>query len=128
MKVGMSYSRCVLDLVKGTVSLDDVLVIRSSTDFDPVDDEHWQSIWRGYCRPGRAWHDCKDQEDEFRRVSLDLWHLGKLHQPRRHGVYPNHSRDHWYELAPGEEEIKQRPAAVQDAWNHFQTLWKLSKD
>jgi hypothetical protein len=38
MKTGLSYSRCVRDIVDGKVDIDDVLVLISRTDFDPRDD------------------------------------------------------------------------------------------
>ena len=48
MKIGLSYSRCVRDIVDGKVSIDDVLVLITRTDFDPHDDEQWSGIWEGY--------------------------------------------------------------------------------
>ena len=51
MKVGLSYSRCVRDIIDGVVDYDDVLVIISRTNFDPHNDEEWQSIWEGYNGP-----------------------------------------------------------------------------
>ena len=47
MKIGLSYSRCVRDIVDGTVDIDDVLVLITRTDFDPRDDTQWQGIWKG---------------------------------------------------------------------------------
>ena len=38
MKIGLSYSRCVRDIVEGKVDIADVLVIIARTDFDPRDD------------------------------------------------------------------------------------------
>jgi hypothetical protein len=48
MKIGLSYSRCVRDIVDGVVDIDDVLVIIARTDFDPHNDEQWGNIWEGY--------------------------------------------------------------------------------
>ena len=45
MKIGLSYSRCVRDIVDGTVDIDDVLVLITRTDFDPHNDDQWSSIW-----------------------------------------------------------------------------------
>ena len=39
MKIGLSYSRCVRDIVDGVVSIDDVLIVISRTDFDPHDND-----------------------------------------------------------------------------------------
>ena len=35
MKIGLSYSRCVRDIVDGVVDIDDVLIIIARTNFDP---------------------------------------------------------------------------------------------
>jgi hypothetical protein len=48
MKIGLSYSRCVRDIVDGKVDVKDVLVIVASTNFDPCDDKQWAGIWSGY--------------------------------------------------------------------------------
>ena len=48
MKIGLSYSRCVRDIVDGVVSIDDVLIVISRTDFDPRNADEWQGIWIGY--------------------------------------------------------------------------------
>ena len=48
MKIGLSYSRCVRDIVDGRVDIDDVLVIIARTDFDPNDDTQWSGIWDDY--------------------------------------------------------------------------------
>ena len=51
MKIGLSYSRCVRDIVDGTVDIEDVLLIVARTDFDPHDDQQWSDIWAGYHDP-----------------------------------------------------------------------------
>ena len=61
MKIGLSYSRCVRDIVDGTVDPRDVLVIVSRTDFDPNIESEWKEIWAGYTRgqgfSAREWSD-----------------------------------------------------------------------
>ena len=41
MLIGLSYSRCVLDIVEERVDVDDVLVIIARTDFDPRNNDQW---------------------------------------------------------------------------------------
>jgi len=48
MKIGLSYSRCMRDIVDGTVDIEDVLLVIARTDFDPHDDDQWKGIWIGY--------------------------------------------------------------------------------
>ena len=128
MKVGTSFSRCMRDLMDGTVSLEDVLVICTSTDFDPNNDQHWDDIWNGYSGYRREWSSYQGQSDAFRDMALSLWHDGRLHQPRRFGAWRTRADEYWYDLVPTQSAILDRPPAVQEAWNHFRMLSKLTKD
>jgi len=127
MKIGLSYSRCVRDIVQGRVDIDDVLVLISRTDFDPHDDEQWSGIWNGY-RYGLnpEWWDCGDRdEDHYRQVSRDLWDSGRLHQPRKFGYKPRRHSYHWLEAVLPSEELDANPT-VKDAWEKFQMVAGLT--
>lgn len=134
MKIGLSYSRCVRDIVEGTVDINDVLVIVARTDFDPNNDEQWQGIWAGYCQGSifnvnMEWggYDYKnpEHEDQFRSVSIELWNQGKFHQPRKFGAYPRRLPYYWLDTFAPEEEVAKNPAA-QKAWNNYKLLAGLS--
>jgi hypothetical protein len=130
MKIGLSYSRCVRDIVDGVVDIDDVLVIISRTDFDPHDNEQWQGIWQGYHqRSGWSnpeWgHYAEEDEDRFRSVSIELWETGKLHQPRKFGAHPSRRPEIWLEAVLPSSELKKNPAA-KTAWDKFQTIASLT--
>jgi hypothetical protein len=130
MKIGLSYSRCVRDIVDGKVSIDDVLVIISRTDFDPNNAEQWQDIWQGYHQRG-GWsnpewgHYAEEDEDRFRSVSIELWETGKLHQPRKFGAHPQRRPEIWLEAVLPSSELKKNPAA-KIAWDKFQTVAGLT--
>jgi hypothetical protein len=137
MKIGLSYSRCVRDIVDGTVDINDVLVIIARTDFNPHDDEQWQSIWQGYAGGSDAslmrgyfgganpeWAGY-DDEDLFRSVSIELWESGKLHQPRKFGAHPKRRPEIWLEAVLPSEELEKNPAAKL-AWDKFQTVAGLT--
>jgi len=127
MKIGLSYSRCVRDIVQGRVDIDDVLVLISRTDFDPHNDEQWSDIWKGY-RYGLypEWWDCGDRdEDHYRQVSRDLWDSGRLHQPRKFGYKPRRHSYHWLEAVLPSEELDANPT-VKDAWEKFQMVAGLT--
>jgi len=130
MKIGLSYSRCVRDIVDGVVDIDDVLVIIARTDFDPRVDEQWNSIWVGYhnryglSNPEWANYPEEDQ-DRFRDVSIELWETGKLHQPRQFGFQPSRRPEIWLETVLPDSEMLNRPA-VKDAWDQFQTIAGLT--
>lgn len=134
MKIGLSYSRCVRDIVDGTVDIADVLLIIARTDFDPHDDEQWKGIWEGYgggqtfgspfSSPEWIDHPAED-EDRFRSVSMMLYDDGKLHQPRQFGAHPRRMPYYWLETALPDNELDRFPA-VKLAWDQFQTVAGLA--
>ncbi len=130
MKIGLSYSRCVLDIVEGRVDMADVLVIIARTDFDPRDDAQWSGIWAGY-RGGNfantraEWGSSDHTEQEFRDVSIELWETGRLHQPRKFGWNPGRRAEFWLEAVLPPSELERNPAA-RDAWERFQVIAGLS--
>ena len=137
MKIGLSYSRCVRDIVDGKVSIDDVLVLITRTDFDPHDDTQWSDIWIGYgggtnngytrgffSGSNPEWAGYHD-EDQFRSVSIELWESGKLHQPRKFGAHPSRRPEIWLEAVLPNSELDNNPAA-KAAWDKFQTIASLT--
>jgi hypothetical protein len=134
MKIGLSYSRCVRDIVDGTIDIDDVLLIVARTDFDPHNNEQWSSIWEAYVGGSNPeWADYSaNDEDKFRSVSIELWETGKLHQPRKFGAHPRRMPYYWLETGLPDNELDRFPA-VKLAWEQFQTIAglagvKLNKD
>lgn len=134
MKIGLSYSRCVRDIVDGRVDIEDVLVLITRTDFDPHDDAQWKDIWTGYGGgqtfgspfSSPEWMDYPaEDEDRFRSVSIELWETGKLHQPRKFGARPQRRSEIWLETVLPDSEMETRPA-VKDAWDKFQTIAGLT--
>lgn len=139
MKIGLSFSRCVLDIVEGKVDISDVLVIVARTDFDPRDDSQWANIWQGYgggtmnksmrglfSNSNPEWSGYKDEDEEqFRSVSIELWESGKFHQPRQFGAYPRRMPYYWLETVLPNDELEKNPAA-KSAWEKFQTIAGLS--
>jgi len=132
MKIGLSYSRCVLDIVEGRVAIEDVLVLITRTDFDPRDDGQWGEIWDGYTLGGMSnteWghydFHSKDDEDKFRSVSCMLYEDGKIHQPRQFGAHPRRRPEIWLEAVLPNSELEANPSA-KIAWEKFQTVAALS--
>jgi hypothetical protein len=126
MKIGLSYSRCVRDIVDGKVDIDDVLVIVARTDFDPRDADQWAGIWHGYhgasfmTNPEWAGYPDED-EDRFRSVTIELWESGKLHQPRKFGAHPRRLPYYWVETFLPDDELENHPAAKK-AFEKFQLV------
>ena len=131
MKIGLSYSRCIRDIVDGKVDIRDVLVIIARTKFDPHNDEQWQGIWEGYRESyglsNPEWINYPpEDEDRFRSVSIELWESGKFHQPREFGARAPRMPYYWLEASIPAEEMESNPA-VKRAWEQFQIVAGLSK-
>lgn len=132
MRVGLSFSRCVLDIVEKQIDINDVLVVISRTDFDPHDDTQWAGVWKGYTgyhglsNPEWEFHaDRPGAEDEFRSVAIELWESGKFHQPRKFGAHLPRRPEFWLETCLPSSELYRNPAAKK-AWDNFQTIAGLT--
>jgi hypothetical protein len=132
MKVGLSYSRCIRDIIDGKVDINDVLVIITRTDFDPNNDEQWGNIWNGYGggrSAGSIWSNPEwagyHDEARFRQVTMDLYNSGRMHQPRKFGAHPARRPEIWLETVLPSSELERNPVA-KAAWDKFQTVAGLT--
>jgi hypothetical protein len=126
MKIGLSLSRCVRDIVECRVDVNDVLILITRTDFDPTVPEQWDSIWDGYTSYNSynpEWYNL--EHDAVYAVVLDLWNTGRIHQPRKFGYNPPRRQEFWLETVLPDSELASRPA-VKEAWDQFQTLAGLT--
>ena len=131
MKVGLSLSRCMRDIVEARVDYDDVLVIIARTDFDPHDDAHWSQIWDGYRYGGMSnpeWADAEptatDEEASaiYRNVAIRLYDGGKFHQPRQFGAHPRRMPYYWLDCVVPQDEMN---PAQQKAWDNYKLITDL---
>ena len=130
MKIGLSYSRCVRDIIDGKVDLEDVLLIISRTDFNPNVDTEWDGIWSGYHGyspwSNPEWVNYEDEDEEkFCKISIELYASGRLHQPRQFGAHPKRLPYYWLEASLPAEELESNPS-VKRAWEQFQIVAGLS--
>jgi hypothetical protein len=126
MKIGYSLSRCVKDIVEGRVDPEDVTVLITRTHFDPTLDDQWYEIWHGYAYEQRGpWTGLRHREDEIRAVICQLWHDGKIHQPRKFGAHLPNAHHHWREVVLVDEELEKNPMA-KNAWEQFKMIAGLS--
>lgn len=128
MKVGLSLSRCMRDILEEKVDIYDVLVVVARTDVDPYNDAHWKAIWDGYLYGGYSnpeWAGLEDREAAMRDILIALHESGKLHQPRKFGAHPARLPYYWLDTFAPEEEIAKNPAA-QKAWDNYKLIAGLS--
>ncbi len=123
MKIGLSLSRCVRDIVEGRVDIHDVLVLITRTDFDPTVEEQWKSIWLGYTQMRPEWDGLA--EDDVKSAVIELWETGRIHQPRKFGAYPRRRPEFWLETVLPDSELEHNPAA-KEAWDRFQVISGLT--
>lgn len=126
MKIGLSFSRCLRDIFEGKVEKNDVLVIISRTDLDPNNDNHWNAIWEGYTVGGLShpeWAAYKDEYVAFRKMAIELYNEGKLHQPRQFGAHPQRLSYYWLNCIVPEQEHN---PAQQKAWDNYKLITGLS--
>lgn len=127
MKIGLSLSRCVLDIFLKNVDFYDIIVVTTGTKFDPTIDKHWCNIWRGYSTYSGVWGPYSDEELKFKGIVLDLHYAGKLHQPRNFGGHPYREPlgRAWYDVMPTIDDIEQNPTLAA-SWQQFKTLAALT--
>jgi len=128
MKIGLSLSRCMRDILEERVDIHDVLVIIARTDIDPHDAEHWAQIWQSYLYGGLShaeWAGLEDREIAMRDILVSLFESGKLHQPRQFGAHPRRLPYHWLDALPPNTEIDKNPA-MKKAWDNFNMIAGLS--
>jgi len=126
VKVGLSLSRCVRDVVEARVLYEDILCIIARTDIDPHNDDHWNAIWEGYNYGGLSNPELANNtegEEVYRNVVKQLYDGGKIHQPRQFGAHPARMRNYWLDcVVPLEEHTP----AQQKAWDNYQLITGLS--
>ena len=126
MKVGLSLSRCVRDIVEARVLYEDILCIIARTDFDPHNDTQWNQIWDGYNYGGLSnpeWADNTEGEDVYRNVVIQLYDGGKVHQPRQFGAHAARMRYYWLECIVPQDEMN---PAQQKAWDNYKLITDLA--
>jgi hypothetical protein len=126
MKVGLSLSRCMRDILEERVDIDDVLVIVARTDINPHNDNHWGQIWEGYLYGGLSspeWTGLEDRQKAMHDLAIELYDKGKLHQPRQFKAHPQRMPYYWLECFVPPEEMS---PAQQKAWDHYKLITELS--
>ncbi len=115
MKIGLSFGRCIRDIVKGEVDINDVVVIVART---RMEDE--QSMYDVLAQYG--WDTLRGLDmEECKVVAKALRDGGKLHQPRLMGAWPGNVPDGyvWMDIVPTAKDMS---PGVKDAWDTYRML------
>ena len=120
-KIGFSASRCVRDIVEGVVNIRDVVMITTGTDCPTL--ESWVKVMGAYATLP-IWDDrslAGLDAEKVRKVAEELWHQGKVHQPRTYGGYRTRSQWVWMDLVHTKEDRDANPVLAQ-AWERAQVI------
>ena len=127
MKIGLSLSRCMRDILEERVDINDVLVIVARTDVDPHNDSHWRQIWEGYLYGGLShpeWAGLEDRQKAMHDLLVELYDSGKIHQPRQFKrAHPQRMPYYWLECFVPQDEMN---PAQQKAWDNYKLITGLS--
>jgi hypothetical protein len=99
MKVGFRLGKCVLDIVNGTVPINDVMVIIANSRINPNNEQHWNSTWNNYKNKSKQW-DNGIHEEVYKHTVKRLFELGKIHQPNLYGKNIHSMSEAWLDIVP----------------------------
>jgi len=136
--IGTSLGRCLLSLMRGEVSEDEVMFIVTRTDCP--DYERYINVVDAYHAQGNPYASDPSQYElndypleKVRDLAALLWHSGKIHQPRtfvgnvggrpyRHPV--GYRNGIWMQVVPTNQNTN--PSVV-EAWEKYKMLDELTK-
>lgn len=123
MKIGLSFGRCIRDLVEGTVKYDDVLFIAARTRMkckEDVPDIIKEYMYEPTYLQGLDYDACV-------QMGIKLYESGKMHQYRLFDNYGTTMRNIpinivWMDLFP--TELNDSPV-VKTAWEEYRSVLAL---
>jgi hypothetical protein len=120
VKVGFSFGRCIRDIVKGLVDINDVVVIIAGTQLE--NERHVELCIKSYMTR-RDYLEGLDYE-ECLSVANKLVNTGRVHQPRNSNVYRGAVNNDcvWADLFPTQLTNNDM---VNEAWNSYRALLNL---
>jgi len=135
MYVGTSLGGCLLSLMNGEVSEDEVMVIITRT--DAPDYDRYIGVVKTYHAQGNPYarnperYELDDYKlDNLIDLATRLWNSGKIHQPRSFmgdslGTHPFRNGDKlWFQVVPTNEN---NTPAVVDAYEKYKMLDVLTR-
>ena len=117
MKIGFSLGRCIRDIVKGDVSIDDVAFVIAATSITAR--EQLDNVVLMYETEPRYLQGL--DHNECLAVAQQLWDTNRLLQPRRQGLHRHAQPENsvWVDMFP--TELSQNES-VKNAWNAYRFM------
>jgi hypothetical protein len=117
MKIGFSLGRCIRDIVKKEVALDDVAFVIAATNIH--EEEQLAQVVDSYLY--RDDYLYMLDQSECQRVALELWNSNRILQPRRQGMHRHKQPENsvWVDMFPTELSNND---AVKKAWDGYRFM------
>ena len=118
MKIGFSLGRCVRDIVKESVDIDDVAFIIAATAIH--DEPQLANVIEQYMYRNDDYLYGLDK-DRCQAVALDLWATNKILQPRRQGMHRHRQPENavWVDMFP---TVNSDNESVKTAWDAYRFM------
>jgi hypothetical protein len=123
MKIGFSLGRCIRDIVKGEVALDDVAFIIAATNIH--EQEQLAQVVDSYLY--RDDYLYMLDEAECQRVALELWNTNRILQPRRQGMHRHKQPENsvWVDMFP---TVNSDSETVKKAWDAYRFMLHMTEN
>ena len=123
MKIGFSLGRCIRDIVKNEVALDDVAFIIAATNIH--EEEQLAQVVDSYLY--RDDYLYMLDTAECQRVALELWKSNRILQPRRQGMHRHKQPENsvWVDMFPTELSENE---AVKKAWDGYRFMLHMTEN
>jgi hypothetical protein len=118
MKIGFSLGRCVRDIVKENVSINDVAFIIAATNIHS--EEQLSHVIEDYMYRDDEYLYGLDKE-QCQAVALDLWSTNRILQPRRQGMHRHRQPENavWVDMFP---TVTSNSESVKTAWDAYRFM------
>lgn len=123
MKIGFSLGRCIRDIVKSEVALDDVAFIIAATNIHS--EEQLVQVVEQYLYRDEYLYML--DEAECQRVALELWNSNRILQPRRQGMHRHKQPENsvWVDMFPTELSENE---SVKKAWDSYRFMLHMTEN
>ena len=124
MKIGFSLGRCVRDIVKESVDINDVAFIIAATSIH--DESQLANVIEQYMYRNDDYLYGLD-ESKCQSVALELWSTNKILQPRRQGLHRHRQPENavWVDMFPTEMSENE---SVKRAWDAYRFMLHMTEN
>ena len=125
MKIGLSLSKCLPDIIYGTVDYNDVMLIITGTCVEEWDDKNCDLMWGEYRYIRSVWRQYPEKDKlMFVAMIKRLANDGKLHQPRLFDARPPQMHYCWLDTMITSADMQHNPTA-EKLWNQYKLIQQL---